>query len=181
MADPNPTLINALADFIPPAWAAIIVSAGPTAWLWYRSWRKDHADRKERKTLEERKNSEDVRQNVDKQSIAIITEMRTEITLLTERLRNEERDHEATKKDRDRGWNRARWWDGRAHSMRHLYNGLLHAANLTIELLGKRYSDLATKYGEVPYEARPIQVPNIFLPGLEDPLPDEHDDTIMNG
>lgn len=138
-----------------------------------KTWSKERRDRKHKLQDMERKSADDVRRQVDDASIAMISELRNEVGLLTRRLRDTEKDLEGTRHDRDRGWDRARWWEAKCHSLKHLLINLLHAANLGIELVTNRYNDLAERWREPKIATKTIVVPDIFLPGLEDPLPSE--------
>jgi hypothetical protein len=83
---------------------------------------------------------------MDVQSLAMYDRLEAENKRLTARLRDIER-------DRDRGWDLARYWNSETHRIKHLLIGIIHAANLGLEMAGRT----------------PVRVPEIVLPSIEDP------------
>jgi hypothetical protein len=125
-----------IVGFVPGATTAAL------AWFRFRTERSD----KHTETVSDLRDR--LRTTMDTQSLAMYDRLEAENKRLVARLREVER-------DRDRGWDLARWWNSEAHRVKHLLIGLIHAANLGLEMSGRK----------------PVRVPDINLPSIEDPVP----------
>ena len=119
------------------------------AWVALRWW----ADRRERRETAVMTREERLARDLDAQRAALSKEhadlfdrMRTELVRCQTRLVELER-------DRDRGWDLARWWHRRAHELRHAG---LNAQTIVAGLCAR--------------EDLPVPTwPNMTVPGLEEP------------
>jgi hypothetical protein len=133
--EPFPSWFAMMIGFVPGATTAAI------AWFRFRTERSD----KHTETVSELRDR--VRTNMDVQSLAMYDRLEAENKRLVARLRDIER-------DRDRGWDLARWWNSEAHRVKHLLANALHLANLRLE------QGLLTT----------VHVPEIRMPSIEEPV-----------
>ena len=132
--------------------AAAIPSAASGLWVFWR-WVVERDDRRATETLTR---EQALMRDLDLQRTALGREhadlfdrMRAELLRTQARLQEVER-------DRDRGWDLARWWNRRAHELRH--------AGLNAQFM---VAGLCLRLGEPP-----PSWPDMLVPGLEDPMED---------
>lgn len=126
-----------------PTLIGVAIQGAAAVFTWFKFFR-ERSDKKGETVSDLR---DRVRSTMDAQSLAMYERLERENKRLAERLREMER-------DRDRGWDLARWWNSEAHRVKHLLLGLLHAANLGLEIAGRQ----------------PVRVPEFNLPGIEEPV-----------
>lgn len=142
-----------MSDLTMNAWWVVVVGALPSiasgAWVFWR-W---HAERKDRRdesqlTREGRlgRELEAERAALSKEQAALFDRLRGELARCQSRLMDLER-------DRDRGWDLARFWNRRAHELRHAG---LNAQTMVAGLCARE---------ELPVPAWP----DMSVPGLEEP------------
>jgi hypothetical protein len=136
----TPSWFIAFAGFAPAALVGIV-----TQLLVWRKFRIERGDKRDETDADHR---DRVRVTMDAQSLAMWDRLEAENKRLAARLQDIEH-------DRDRGWDLARYWNGRAHSVKHQFANLLQRANYRLESA----------------KLEPIQAPEIIWPGLEDPSP----------
>ena len=146
-------MADAVTDPMANPWWVVLVGALPGsvsgAWVALRWW----ADRRERRQTAVLTREERLARDLDAQRAALSREhadlfdrMRTELVRCQTRLVELER-------DRDRGWDLARWWHRRAHELRHAG---LNAQTIVAGLCARE---------ELPVPAWP----SMTVPGLEEP------------
>jgi hypothetical protein len=146
-----------------PWWLVLIASvpsAGGGVWVFWRWWLERSDKRDEKRvdaalTREERLMKEmDARASVlSKENADLLDRVKAELGRLQTRCADLEKQRDALEADRDRGWDLARWWNKRAHEMRHACaNAQTVAQNLLIAS-GKE----------------PATWPDMSLPNFEDP------------
>ena len=132
--------------------AAAVPSAASGAWVVWRWW----VDRGDVRTVQAATRDQVLMREMETQRAALSREhadlfdrMRAELLRTQARLQELER-------DRDRGWDLARWWNRRAHELRH--------AGLNAQFM---VAGLCLRLGEPP-----PSWPDMLVPGLEDPMED---------
>ena len=142
-----------MADLASNPWwvvaAGALPSAASGAWVVWR-WHLDRRDRHSEGavTREERlaRELEEQRTALSREQANLFDRLRTELTRCQTRLADLER-------DRDRGWDLARYWNRRAHELRHAG---LNAQTIVAGLCAR--------------EELPMPVwPDMTVPGLEEP------------
>ena len=129
-------------------------------WQWWGSRSDKKSDRE--MSREERRDKEmDSRQTVlTKQQADWFTDLRAENTVLRKRCDDLDR-------DRNRGWDLARYWHGRAHEMMRAFRNLRH------DVTNDRQNMLTTYRNRLPTETEPQWEPIPDAPampmGLEEP------------
>lgn len=126
-----------------PTLIGVAIQGAAAVFTWFKFFR----DRSDKRAETEYELRDKVRSTMDAQSLAMYDRLEAENKRLALRLREIER-------DRDRGWDLARWWNSEAHRVKHLLVNIIHAANLSLEVAGRR----------------PVRVPEITLPSIEDPV-----------
>lgn len=129
--------------------AAAVPSAASGAWVVWRWW----ADRGDARAVQAATRDQALMRELETQRVALSREhadlfdrMRAELQRCQARLAEVER-------DRDRGWDLARWWNRRAHELRHAgVNAQAAAQNLAFDAGHPQPS-----------------WPDMTIPGLEDP------------
>lgn len=130
-----------------PNWLSMAVGAFTPSALALLAWWKFRTERGDKRSETTSDLRDRLRATMDAQSLAMYDRLEGENKRLSARLKEIE-------KDRDRGWDLARWWNSETHRVKHVLIGLIHAANLSLELAGKQ----------------PVRVPNFTLPNIEDPV-----------
>jgi hypothetical protein len=125
-----------------PTIIGVAIQGAAAVFTWFKFFR-DRSDKHVETVTELR---DRVRSTMDVQSLAMYDRLEAENKRLTARLRDIER-------DRDRGWDLARYWNSETHRIKHLFAGLLHLANLRLEQAG----------------GQPVTIPEIVFPSIEDP------------
>ena len=146
-------------------WWVVIAAAVPSGasgvWVVWQWW-AGRSDKKTEVTLtrEERLMRDmDARvQTAAKIDADLIAQGRTEITRLIMRCEAFERQRDALEADRDRGWDLARWWNRRAHELRH--------AGVNAQQVAQR---LAVSSCPMPGGQPLPPWPDMTIPGLEEP------------
>lgn len=151
---------------------AAIPSAIPGVWVWWQ-WRVKRADEREDRELtrEERRGRE-----LDTQQTTFGAEQGRWFADLRQENRDLRMDLIETRRDRDRGWELARYWHGTAHDvLRHYRNCRHNAVNMMqwIIMTVARFSGMKDSNGNalvvMPETIEPVP-DRIDLPmGLEDP------------
>ena len=129
--------------------AAAVPSGASGAWVVWRWW----ADRDDTRAVQQASRDQALMRELETQRAALSREhadlfdrMRAELLRCQSRLAEVER-------DRDRGWDLARWWNRRAHELRHAgVNAQAAAQNLAF----------AAGHAQPSW-------PDMAIPGLEDP------------
>ena len=167
MAEPGAGLPTVLSINVPAAlqngwWVVLAAAIPPLAsglWVFWRWW----IDRRDSHAAAVRTREQGIIHELELQRVALSKEqaelfdrIRTELVRCQSRFDSIER-------DRDRGWDLARWWSNRAHELRH--------AGLNAQMVAQ---NLAASQGRVaPGQGRPDQPPmswpDMSLPELEDP------------
>lgn len=120
------------------------------------AWHRFFTERSDKRTETVAELRDRVRSTMDVQSLAMYDRLEGENKRLVARLREMEAEKRELERDRNRGWDLARWWEEDDHRTKHRLLNTVHAANLRLET-----NHLA-----------PVEVPRIFLPKLEEPKPD---------
>ncbi len=157
MAEPIPSFLAPIASTLAPGalgpwWvvaAAGVPSIASAVWVFWRWW----VERDDKRIEGARSREERLMRELEAQRTALSREhadlfdrMRAELLRKEARLLELER-------DRDRGWDLARWWNRRAHELRHAG---LNAQTIVVGLCARE--DLA-----------PPTWPDMTLPHLEEP------------
>lgn len=141
-----------MADVAGPWWVAVaaaVPSVASGTWVVWRWW----ADRGDKKVVETLTYQERVQRDLDTQRTAMSADQQRMVDALRVELSRFQVRNAELERDRDRGWDLARWWNRRAHEMRHAAtNAQSAASNLA-----------ASQRLEAP------TWPDMTLPGLETP------------
>lgn len=136
-----------------PGWVvtvAAVPSAASGLWVFWRWWVERRDKLSEGALTREQAALRDLelqRTALSREQAESFDRLRSELARTQARLAEMER-------DRDRGWDLARWWNRRAHELRHAG---LNAQTMVIGLCSRERV-------EVP------SWPDMLVPGLEDPL-----------
>jgi len=106
--------------------AAAIPTVGLVAaaiWKSYREWRAVHPREDNWQDIEAR-SLERRRETLDRASEAYLDRLERDVRRLEE-------ENEDLRFDRDRGWNLARWWETKAHELRHELANVLFITHMT--------------------------------------------------
>ena len=134
-------------------WWVVAAAAAPSVasgfWVFWR-WRVERGDKIQEGTLTREqsllRDLEAQRLALSRDQAELFERLRTELARLQTRLLEIER-------DRDRGWDLARWWNQRAHELRHAG---LNAQTIVVGFCSREGVEEPTW-------------PNMGVPGLEDP------------
>lgn len=137
------------------------LASGAFVWLQWRSKREDERDGRNLSREDRRA------QELDKLQATLSAETSRQIGELRQDLRDTRAELAETRRDRDRGWDLARWWHGAAHDVCRQFRNLRHnAVNMQqwITAAMTRHPDLGMPDSMEPVPDRPD------LPmGLEEP------------
>lgn len=142
-----------MADVTGGPWWVVTAAAAPSVaggfWVFWRWW-LERSDKIHEGTLTREqtllRDMEAQRSALSREQAELFERLRTELTRTQVRLLEVER-------DRDRGWDLARWWNHRAHELRHAG---LNAQTIVAGFCSREGVDAPTW-------------PDMGVPGLEDP------------
>lgn len=143
--------------------AAAVPSLASGSWIFWQWWAKRSDEKETRELTREERRA----QELDKLQATLSAETSSRVTELRQDLRDLRAELTETRRDRDRGWDLARWWHGAAHDLLRQFRHLRHnATNMQQWVMAamRRYPDLGTPESLEPIPDRPD------LPmGLEEP------------